>query len=79
MQILAMSAYYDQSIHEPEDLSEKVETRDALKAPDRDKFIEAIKKEIHSLLHDTKSLIPVTATEYQDRQHWKIGMSLKCK
>ena len=68
-----------EELHKAEDLAEEIETRDALKAPDREKFIEAIKKEVFSLINDTKTLIPVTVEQYLNREHFKIGMSLKCK
>ena len=82
-QINAMSTFYQEEIHKPtvdaDDLAEEIETRDALRAPDRDKFVDAIRKEIFALINDTKTLVPVTVAEYMKRVHHKIGMSLKCK
>jgi hypothetical protein len=57
--ILAMTTYYNEAIHiTGNDLAEEIETSDALNAPDRDKFIEAIRKEVFSLIHDTKNTYP---------------------
>jgi len=55
--------HYNEELHKAEDLAEEIETRDALRAPDREKFIEAIRKEVSSLINDTKTLIPVKATD----------------
>ena len=65
--------------------TEEIETMDALRAPDSDKFTTAIQKEVHSLIHETKTLLPITrtATGYaENNQHkrvWKIRTTLKCK
>ena len=65
--------------------TEEIETQDALKAPDRDKFILAIQKEVTSLIHETKTLIPITRTPtgYSENvtncRIWKIRTTLKCK
>ena len=65
--------------------TEEIETQDALKAPDRDKFIIAIQKEVNSLIHETKTLIPITRTptgyseNVSNRRVWKIRTTLKCK
>ena len=44
----AMQAFMEMAIHE-DDLTEEISTCNALKAPDREKFIIAIKTEIYSL------------------------------
>ena len=65
--------------------TEEIETQDALKAPDRDKFILAIQEEVNSLIHETKTLIPITRTptgyseNVSNRRVWKIRTTLKCK
>ena len=65
--------------------TEEIETQDALKAPDRDKFIIAIQKEVTSLIHETKTLIPITRTptgypeNVRNCRVWKIRTTLKCK
>ncbi len=40
--------------------TEEIETIEALRAPDRAQFIEAIKKEVHSLISETRTLQPLT-------------------
>jgi hypothetical protein len=42
--------------------TEEIETTEALQAPDREQFILAIKKEVHSLISETKTLQPLTKT-----------------
>eukprot|EP01036_Dinobryon_divergens_P035459 gene35459-biopygen28015 len=42
--------------------TEEIDTTDALKAPDSAQFTIAIQKEIHSLVHETKTFIPITKT-----------------
>ena len=42
--------------------TEEIETIEALRAPDRAQFIEAIKKEIHSLISETRTLQPLSKT-----------------
>ena len=65
--------------------TEEIETTDALRAPDRAQFIEAIKKEVHSLISETKTLQPLTKTatghaeNLEHRRVWKIRTTLKCK
>jgi hypothetical protein len=65
--------------------TEEIETTDALRAPDSAQFTIAIQKEIHSLLHETKTLIPVTKTptgyleNKTNRRVWRIRTTLKCK
>ena len=65
--------------------TEEIETIDALKAPDRTQFITAIKKEIHSLTTETRTLIPITRSLHgyientTNRRVWKIHTTLKCK
>ena len=61
------------------------ETAEALRAPDRELFILAIQKEVHSLITETKTLQPLTktATGYaensEQKRVWKIRTTLKCK
>ena len=65
--------------------TEEIETTDALKAPDSAQFTIAIQKEIHSLIHETKTFIPVTKTltgyreNNSNRRVWRIRTTLKCK
>ena len=65
--------------------TEEIETAEALRAPDREQFIIAIKKEFQSLISDTKTLQPLTriATGYAEnvdqKRVWKIRTTLKCK
>ena len=65
--------------------TEEIETAEALRAPDREQFIIAIKKEVQSLISDTKTLQPLTrtATGYAEnvdqKRVWKIRTTLKCK
>ena len=50
---LFYSAYYTGD-------TEEIETAEALHAPDKDQFITAIKKEVHSLISETRTLQPLT-------------------
>jgi hypothetical protein len=65
--------------------TEEIETGDALRAPDRAQFTIAIQKEIHSLIHETKTFIPVTKTltgyleNKTNKRVWRIRTTLKCK
>jgi hypothetical protein len=65
--------------------TEEIETIDALRAPDRAQFIEAIKREVNSLISETKTLQPLTKTatghteNLEQRRVWKIRTTLKCK
>ncbi len=65
--------------------TEEIETAEALRAPDREQFIIAIKKEVQCLISDTKTLQPLTrtATGYAENvdqsRVWKIRATLKCK
>jgi hypothetical protein len=65
--------------------TEEIETTDALRAPDRAQFTIAIQKEINSLLHETKTFIPVTKTltgyleNTTNKRVWRIRTTLKCK
>jgi len=65
--------------------TEEIETTDALKAPDSAQFITAIQKEVHSLITETRTLIPITrgADGYLEnttnKRIWKIRTTLKCK
>ena len=64
---------------------EEIKTAEALRPPDREQFIIAIKKEVHSLISETKTIQPLTktATGYEEnvdqKRVWKIGTTLKCK
>ena len=62
-----------------DDLDEEIDTRDALNAPDRQKFIEAIQKEIKSLIELTKTLVPISQHELSGREFVRIGTTVKCK
>ena len=65
--------------------TEEIETAEALRAPDRDQFILAIKKEVHSLISETATLQPLTRTtsgyaeNIGNKRIWKIRTTLKCK
>jgi hypothetical protein len=65
--------------------TEEIETIEALRAPDRTQFIEAIKTEVHSLISETRTLQPLTKTatghaeNLEQRRVWKIRTTLKCK
>jgi len=74
----AMQAFMEAAIHE-DDLSEEISTKDALRAPDREKFVAAIKSEIDNLLITTKSLIPISQEEVNSIEHIRIGTVVKCK
>jgi hypothetical protein len=62
--------------------TEEIETTDALKAPDSAQFITAIQKEVHSLITETRTLIPITrgADGYLEnttnKRIWKIRTTL---
>ena len=62
-----------------EDLNEDIDTRDALNAPDRQKFVEAIHKEIDSLIELTSTLAPISQQELAGKQFIRIGTTVKCK
>ena len=65
--------------------TEEIETADALKAPGSAQFIIAIQKEVHSLITETRTLIPITRgadDNLENTTHkriWKIRTTLKCK
>ena len=83
--------YNIETMHDPapdDPNSEEISTRKALhpSTHDREKFITAIQAEIHSLLHETKTLVPVTLQPdgtYRENtgnnRTWKIPSTLKCK
>ena len=59
---------------------------DALRAPVREQFIAAIRKEVHSIISETRTLQPLSRTasggysEYtENKRVWKIHTTLKCK
>ena len=66
---------------------EEIETMDALRAPDSDQFIAAIRKEVHSLISETRTLQPLSRTtapngyteNTENKRVWKIRTTLKCK
>lgn len=62
-----------------EDLSEEIDTRAALKAPDRQKFVEAIQIEIKSLIELTKTLVPISQQDLVGKEFIRIGTTVKCK
>ena len=63
--------------------TEEIETLETFRAPDRAQFIEAIKKEVHSLISETKTLQPLTKTatghaeNLEKRLVWKNRTTLK--
>jgi hypothetical protein len=66
--------------------TEEIETIDALRAPDREQFITAIQKEIHTLIDETGTLVPIHRNSdggYNEneanKRTWKIRTTLKCK
>jgi hypothetical protein len=67
--------------------TEEIETMDALHAPDRDQFITAIRKEVHSLISETFTLQPLSRTtapngyseNTENKRVWRIRTTLKCK
>ena len=66
--------------------TEEIETTEALQAPDSAQFITAIKKEITSLISETRTLQPIHRspeggyTENVDKKRtWRIRTTLKCK
>jgi hypothetical protein len=66
--------------------TEEIETADALRAPDREQFIAAIRKEVHSLISETRTLQPLSRTasggyseNTENKRVWKIRTTLKCK
>jgi hypothetical protein len=66
--------------------TEKIETTEALQAPDSEHFIIAIKKEVHSLISETRTLQPITRSpgggyveNSDNKRTWKIRTTLKCK
>ena len=76
--------FVDPSYHTTD--TEEIETKEALLAPDRDKFIAAIRLEVDSLINVTKTLIPIHRdatgnfpTNTLEKRVWKIRTTLKCK
>ena len=63
----------------------EIETADAVRAAPDQQFVIAIKKEVHSLISETKTFQPLTKTaagyaENVDQKCvWKIWITLKCK
>ena len=62
-----------------QELNEEIDTRDALHAPDREKFVEAIEKEIKSLIELTQTLVPISQQELVGKEFIRIGTTVKCK
>jgi hypothetical protein len=73
----AIDTLFDPSYHTTD--TEEIETKEALLAPDRDKFIAAIRLEVDSLINVTKTLIPIHRDATGNFQVWKIRTTLKCK
>ena len=61
--------------------TEEIETAEALRAPDRDQFIAAIKKEVHSLISETRTLqpLPDTPKTRGTSASGKLETTLKCR
>jgi hypothetical protein len=66
--------------------TEKIETIDALRAPNREQFITAIQKEIHTLIDETGTLVPMHRNpdggyieNKTNKRTWKLRTTLKCK
>jgi hypothetical protein len=66
--------------------TEEIETADALRAPDREQFLIAIRKDVNSLISEIRTLQPLSRTasgEYsentENKRVWKIRTTLKCK
>jgi hypothetical protein len=66
--------------------TEEIETTEALQAPDSEHFIIAIKKEVHSLISETRTLQSITRSpncgyveNSDNKRTWKICTTLKCK
>ena len=72
-----MQALMEMAIHE-KNQSEEISTREALRAPDREKFIAAIKSEIRRLFTTTQTLVSISREEV-DRivDHITIGTKAK--
>ena len=75
----AMSSTYLETVHSLDPEAEEVTIKDALTAPDSDKFVEAIKKEIHSLIHTTGTLEPITEQRADELNAIQIGTTVKTK
>ena len=74
----AMQSFRETAIHDNE-LSEEISTHDALRAPDKEEFIKAIKKEVINLIDTTETLVPISQSEADRTQHIFIGSTVKCK
>jgi hypothetical protein len=79
----AMHQAYLESVHqEVEEGAEEVNLKEALQAQDKDKFVDAIKKEVNSLLMTTKTLKPITREEEEALRQAgavEIGTTVKVK
>ena len=79
MRSYAMDTLFDSEYYTGD--TEEIETVDTLKVPDS----APIQKEVHSLITETKTLIPIMrrAADYFDNttneRIWKIRTTLKCK
>jgi hypothetical protein len=83
MRSYAIDTMFDSEYYTGE--TEEIETAGALKAPDSAQFITAIQKEVHSLIMETRTLIPITRgtdgylENTTNKRIWKIRTTLKCK
>ena len=59
MHAYAIDTLFDPSYHTTD--TEEIETKDALRAPDKEQFIAAIRVEVDSLIKITKTLVPITS------------------
>ena len=66
--------------------TEEIETTEALQAPDSAQIIAAIKKEITSLISETRTLQPIHRSleggyieNVDNKRTWRIRTTLKCK
>jgi hypothetical protein len=79
----AMSQAYLESIHqEVEEDAEEVNLKEALQAQDKDRFVDAIKKEVDSLLKTTKTLKPLSGEQearLRELGAVEIGTTVKVK
>ena len=81
MRSYAIDTLFDSEYHIGD--TEEIETTETLQAPDSEHFITAIKKEVHSLISETRTLQPITSGGYvensDNKRTWKIRRTLKCK
>ena len=84
MRSYAIDTLYDSAYYTGD--TEEIETAEALHAPDREQFIAAIKKEVHSFISEARTLQPLInkigsgyAENTENKRVWKIRTTLKCK